>query len=353
MDNYYQILGIENYCSNQEKIKKAYRTQIKFFHPDSNNVSAEMSDIKTKQLNIAYDCLSDKKKKEEYDSQLHLELKDNINSNSTNNHNKSTYKTNNEGNNTFTTSKNFTRNKYINETETLSEIYKEGFKWYLATLGVLLLFLAIIGKGEFELDGTISLSLGIGFFFLVFTPGFHRINQAKKESKGIIRFEGKSPNLAAQIADITIKTVGNKGDRWYRFRITFEDGFIYIKTVRPDNTEVHIGYSTFSLSPKAQLVAINEAIEKHKEYCNLNKEQYNDAFDKQAANSNNSDTSSETNKNKENNKFEGEDTKKNSNNKKKDNKTENKKEQFKFCRYCGSKLNDNEIYCRKCGKRVN
>lgn len=74
MDNNYQILGVENYCNDQEKIKKAYRTQVKFFHPDSNNVSKEMSDIKTKQLNIAYDFLSDPKKKKIYDQELHMVL---------------------------------------------------------------------------------------------------------------------------------------------------------------------------------------------------------------------------------------------------------------------------------------
>lgn len=336
MDNYYQILGIENYCNDQEKIKKAYRTQVKFFHPDSNNVSKEMSDIKTKQLNIAYDFLSDPKKKKIYDQELHMVLEGKTSTQSTSNNEKQQETS-------------FTRNKYVNvnDPDDYAKIY---FNWLAIIIVVLFGSLLLFGNHSSEENGEIiTLALGMIFMGLVFYPGTHELYRVKKQSKGVYYFNGKTPNLNANISDITITLAGNKGNRSYRMRILFDDGYVYIKVVKPDNSQWHFTYSTVSLSPEAQMAVINEAIEKHKEYCLKNAKQANDNLNKENY-SNNNKTFDQENINKEESQKKEE--KYSKNNKEKNTKTTNK-DVFKFCRYCGNRLNDNEMYCRKCGKKVN
>lgn len=62
----YDILGVKE-SATQDEIKKAYRSLAMKYHPDKNNGD----DTKFKEINNAYDILSDKKKKEEYDNKLH------------------------------------------------------------------------------------------------------------------------------------------------------------------------------------------------------------------------------------------------------------------------------------------
>lgn len=70
MENYYKTLGLPDYCNDQDQIKKAYRTQVKYYHPDSKNVSPEIAEEQTRKINAAYDILSDPNKKAQYDNQL-------------------------------------------------------------------------------------------------------------------------------------------------------------------------------------------------------------------------------------------------------------------------------------------
>lgn len=66
--NYYQILGITN-NANLVEIKKSYRNLAKLWHPDRNKNSPE-SVSKFKLISEAYEILSNKRTRDEYDEQL-------------------------------------------------------------------------------------------------------------------------------------------------------------------------------------------------------------------------------------------------------------------------------------------
>lgn len=67
MKNYYKILEIDKNAS-KEIIDKAYKTLVKKYHPDlKENLEKEKAEKKIKEINEAYDILSDKNKKANYD----------------------------------------------------------------------------------------------------------------------------------------------------------------------------------------------------------------------------------------------------------------------------------------------
>ena len=63
--DYYEVLGISRGASEGE-IKKAYRSMAKKYHPDMNPGDSE-AEAKFKEVNEAYDVLSDAEKKAKYD----------------------------------------------------------------------------------------------------------------------------------------------------------------------------------------------------------------------------------------------------------------------------------------------
>lgn len=67
--DYYEVLGVSKESSADE-IKKAYRKLAKKYHPDMNPGDAE-AELKFKEVNEAYDVLSDSDKKAKYDAYGH------------------------------------------------------------------------------------------------------------------------------------------------------------------------------------------------------------------------------------------------------------------------------------------
>ena len=63
--DYYEVLGLSK-GADEAEIKKAYRTMAKKYHPDLNPGNAE-AEAKFKEINEAYDVLSDADKKAKYD----------------------------------------------------------------------------------------------------------------------------------------------------------------------------------------------------------------------------------------------------------------------------------------------
>lgn len=69
---HYEILGIKE-TATQEEIKLAYKELIKKYHPDLNQGNTEYAERKSKEINIAYDVLSNSQSRKEYDLELHPE----------------------------------------------------------------------------------------------------------------------------------------------------------------------------------------------------------------------------------------------------------------------------------------
>ena len=66
MANYYEILEVSEKAS-KEVIEKAYRVLAKKYHPDANPDNKAEAEAKFKEVNEAYEVLSDKDKRARYD----------------------------------------------------------------------------------------------------------------------------------------------------------------------------------------------------------------------------------------------------------------------------------------------
>ena len=64
--DYYEVLGV-NKNATDEELKKAYRKLAKKYHPDANQDNKKEAEAKFKEVNEAYETLSDKQKRQMYD----------------------------------------------------------------------------------------------------------------------------------------------------------------------------------------------------------------------------------------------------------------------------------------------
>lgn len=64
--DYYDILGVSKTASADE-IKKAYRKQALEWHPDKHASDKEAAEKRFKEINEAYQVLSDQNKRSQYD----------------------------------------------------------------------------------------------------------------------------------------------------------------------------------------------------------------------------------------------------------------------------------------------
>ena len=72
--NYYEILGVERNVTPKD-LKKAYKKLAKKWHPDLNKDNLKVAEEKMREINVAYDTLSDEVKRLDYDKKLDLESK--------------------------------------------------------------------------------------------------------------------------------------------------------------------------------------------------------------------------------------------------------------------------------------
>ncbi len=111
--NYYEVLEISRYA-NQREIKNAFRRQARRYHPDRNST---VSDDIMKNINIAFEILSDPGKRQQYDETLGGERPRKLDRSDQNREDNSLYNQNNWQVNTISDDLDSQTAKYENEVE--------------------------------------------------------------------------------------------------------------------------------------------------------------------------------------------------------------------------------------------
>lgn len=111
--NYYEVLEISRYA-NQREIKSAFRRLARRYHPDRNST---VSDDIMKNINIAFEILSDPGKRQQYDETLGGERPRKLDRSDQNREDNSPYNQNNWQVNTISDDLDSQTAKYENEVE--------------------------------------------------------------------------------------------------------------------------------------------------------------------------------------------------------------------------------------------
>ena len=114
MKKYYEILEV-NEKASQEIIEKAYKTLVKKYHPDLySTVQKKEAELKLKDINEAYNILSDSFLRHQYDLELEKEKLNRANDNYNYYNNGTTYNDNIRNANNANTNTNSVNNGYNN-----------------------------------------------------------------------------------------------------------------------------------------------------------------------------------------------------------------------------------------------
>lgn len=148
---HYEVLGISKNAS-QEEIKSAYKKLIKKYHPDLYQGDKSFAEKKAKEINAAYDVLSDENKKAEYDlsinptyttTQTYSYTPPKYSSDydpysSYSNYYKNRYSSTNNYNNSYNYNVNRTQTNYSQQNDKKSAMYDQVFKRLGTTFSVIL-----------------------------------------------------------------------------------------------------------------------------------------------------------------------------------------------------------------------
>lgn len=195
MNSLYQTLGVDKNASNEE-IKKAYRRLARQYHPDINKEKG--SEEKFKEINAAYEILSDEQKRKQYD----------------------TYGDSIFGGQSFS---DFSRAGGVNLNEILKDLFSGGFNPNGARRGFGSFGGGFGGFTEENLDLNVSTSIP---FELGILGGEHRINFNGETIKikiphGIkdgekLRIRGRGKSFGEQRGDLFIKVKIEKSPLYER-----------------------------------------------------------------------------------------------------------------------------------------
>lgn len=155
---HYEILGISKNAS-QEEIKSAYKKLIKKYHPDLYQGDKSFAEKKAKEINAAYDVLSDENKKAEYDLSINPSYTTNTTQtynytppkyssnynpySSYSNYYKNRYSSTNNYNNSYNYNVNRTQTNSYQQNDKKSAMYDQVYKRLGTNLSVILLVFII------------------------------------------------------------------------------------------------------------------------------------------------------------------------------------------------------------------
>ena len=200
IENYYKILGIEDFTTDLEKIKNAYKAQIKFYHPDANKVAKEIAEEKTKQLNVAYDTLSNPQRKMAYDSELRYSQNGGYNSQNSNSY-------------TRPTSNTYTYQNYNYRPNNTRYTRKNNKPSFFGWLIIIVMVLAVLGSCE---DSTTSST---------YTPSNYTpsINTAELFDEGLTPVSVKNGQIIVYPSDERIAPLEIKTSSTSNYYISLQD----------------------------------------------------------------------------------------------------------------------------------